>query len=210
MNQPNSIHLVDLGAARRRVMNPARRYRVRFRHFRNRRRFVAVVVDTWTGAKAAHPTLYVLDPRLGRRAAKNQREAAQAAAELETVWNAGGSGATLEPATWDTAREDLLSQKTSERRKSTVGVYRQVLTAFGEYLADRWPRLKFLDEVSLAVARGYIAWRRKEHKRPDPKKKVRPPADNATLNKELRHFRAAWKWWVNGGQALENPWLNIP
>lgn len=113
MNQPNSIQLVDLGAARRRVKNSGRRYRVRFRHFRNRRRFVAFLVDTWTGAKAAHPTLYVLDPRLGRRAAKNQREAAQAAAELETAWNAGGPGATLEPETWDKAREDLLSQKTS-------------------------------------------------------------------------------------------------
>jgi integrase len=210
MNQLGSAQHVDLGSARRRVMNPKRRYGVRFKHFRSRRRFVAFVVDIWTGAEAAHPTLYVMDPRLGRRPAKNQREAAQAAAELETAWNAGCPGATLEPAMLDKACEDLLAQKKCERRKSTVGVYRQVLTTFSEYLADRWPRLKFLDEVSLAVTRGYIAWRRKEHKRPDPKKKARPPADNATLNKELRHFRAAWKWWVNGGQALENPWLNIP
>jgi len=154
------IDKATLRMARRRLSSPSRRYRVRVKHFKGRHRYIAFVVDTWTGKMVHAETLYTVDPRRGRRPARSS-EGGREAARIEADWNSTDSGDAVVIQTWKEASDAFLAFKKSERRRSTARIYGQYVRRFSDYLGEAHPRIQYLEEITISVARDYVSWRRK-------------------------------------------------
>ena len=130
------------------------------------------------------------------------------ATERERFLNGLGESATTWR-TWQDACDVLLAHVQGRRRAATVRMYRLTLERFRHYAESPAARQTgptlYLQVLSApAVAQDYIGWRLA---RVDGH--GRKLQGGATLNKDLRIFKAAWNFWLDRGFIAGNPWLKI-
>ncbi len=178
-----------------------------------------------TQPKRKHPFQFDITDRLtgqrrretirGITSARAKQKAYQRAAEREAELNSRADG-PAGPVPWTEAREQGLAVAKAEKRAATFGAYHRVLNVLERYAEDAFTcrpgadgrRLQYVEQVTPAVARGFVPWRKTHGLTPGGKQPM--TVRETTVNRDLRHLQAFWnQYLMKFGLAGENPWKDI-
>jgi len=118
-----------------------------------------------------------------------------------------GAPEAHEPVEWAKAKVAGFKSLEARRRPATVACYRHVLAWLERYTAEAFPARsggwRFVEQIDAGIAEGYVAWRRSHVRRVKR-------CGEATINRDLRHFRGFWTYLRRLKLAASNPWVEVP